>query len=150
MIALIIALFSSCVGLVVADAYAQANWQYYITLSLVDFMFLYIVGASSIERIRKRWMSCLFFIAIMCSLAASIPTYIFEYYETSSLNTQVVVHNLYVAMGLGISILMILVAVLPKRILRVLNDNFWPAWLDSIYNCDRDYKYKVIKTKFQR
>lgn len=151
MIPLIIALFCSYVGLVVGEAYNQASWQYYCTLSLVDFMFLYIVGASSIERIKKRWMSCLLFLAILFSLLTSVPTYIYEFYNITFIDYIATwLHDLYIVMGAVISILMILVAVMPKRILQVLNDNYWPSRLNSIYNCDRDYKYKNIKKNFQR
>ena len=143
---LFIALSSLLVGWVIDNAYSVGGWENYSSLALVDLFFMYIFGAIDIELIRKRWISCLLFITVCASLLISLLLYIYQYYDLTLVQsiTQDAVY-LHTTLSLIVSTLILLVAVIPKRILRVFDGRFWPVCLNDVYSCNIHSREKAIK-----
>ena len=144
---LFIALFSFFVSLSVNEAYSSSGgWQNYSSLALVDLSFMYIFGVVDIELVKKRWVSCLLFMSVCASLIVTLIMFLYQYYTLNFIDS--IAQNsiyIYTSLSLAISILILLVAVMPKGILRLIDDKFWPNSLADIYSCHISARTKTVK-----
>lgn len=134
-------------SITVNSAYSESGgWQNYVSLSLVDLIFMAVFGLVTMELARKRWISCLLFFSICASSILSLIVFSYQYHNIGFIDS--IAGNavsIYSSFSLAISILIIAVAVTPKRILRSLDDKLWPAGLDFIYSCDIVRRTKAVK-----
>ena len=147
----LLSLFSFVVSYSVNEAHSVGGWQNYSSLALVDLFFMFIFGAVDIDLKRKRWISIGLFSTFSASLILTMIVYLYQYYSLQFIDSIALNSiDMYTEFSLVVSILIILIAVLPKRIVGILDDRFWPSFLAGIYSCNISARTKAIKEGAQK
>lgn len=136
--AFIIAVASLYLSHLMAGSFTVSDFGFYVTLSLLDLCFLYIVSVTTMLNLKRRWMSCVLSINIVGSLLSSVVLYLYEYMHVSAFNYLAinVVDAYFTSFSVVASVLLILISLTPKRILHVFDNRFWPDSLSDVYSCD--------------
>jgi len=147
----LLAIFSFIVSCTVSDAYVTEGWKCYISLALVDLSFMFIFGLVDIDLKRKRWISIGLFTTVCASLVLTMTAYVYYHYDFQFIDSIALnMQDMYTSFSLSVSILIILVALLPKGILRRFDDRFWPDSLAFVYSCNISSGTKAVKEIAQR
>lgn len=122
------------------SAYDATTWQCLVTGMLIDGIFMYWFYTSKVNYIKTRWVCSLLTLGIIATGTFSILSYSFEYYlidEDFFLLSFFV--SAYETFGFVVSLLIMVVAITPQKIIGALDGNYWPKFANGIrYSCDMD------------
>jgi hypothetical protein len=127
--------------------YDADTWQCLVSLLLIDLVFMFLISKSRVNYIKTKWMCWLIFISIVFLSVFTLVTYALEYkligYNSLLYTVFEVTHG---PLGFIISLLMLLVAMAPQKLISTWDYDFWPHSIDNIFiPCDSD-SYQDIKS----
>lgn len=145
--ATILALLSWLAGYITWAAYEFSTWQCLVSLVLIDLVFMFLISKSRVNYIKSKWMCWLLFISIVFLCVFTLVTYALEYqlieYNSLLYTLFEVTHG---PLSFIISLLMLMVAITPQRLISAWDYDFWPSSIDDIFiPCDSD-SYQDIKS----
>lgn len=128
-------------------AYDADTWQCLVSLILVDLVFMFLISKSRVNYIKTKWMCWLIFFSIVFLCVFSLVTFALQYkiieYNSLLYTAFEVTHG---PLGFIISLLMLMVAITPQRLISSWDYDFWPSSVDDIFiPCDSD-SYQDIKS----
>ncbi len=122
-----IAAMSWLFSLLVTDAYGMDSWQCLVSLAVVDFLFMLVFFYSISDNEKVRWVCALLVISLSMSGLSSIIVFLYNNHiitETSWLFVGVEVF--YSIMSQIISVLILVVAMMPRGLMDRLDGLCWP------------------------
>lgn len=105
------------------------TWQLLVSLALVDLLFIQAFRVSKIDHVKKRWICCLLYWAIVISVLIAPLSYTYQFTNIPAVDLAFdKAQTIFEDAGFIISVLILVIAAIPNGLMRCLYEFDRIAW----------------------